>query len=251
MVAFFTVVLLFWEYFAQSLIRDLFVIPNYYVRILLPTPTQIVNAFLGNLARWPINTWVTIQEIIVGFIAGSLIGLFLGILIAYSRIAEKIVYPMAIFIRSAPLVALAPILTLWFGRGLESKVAIVVLIAFFPVVINTALGMKSVDVSLLDLLKSLSAKERQTFQKVKLPSAIPSIFAGLKVAMSTSVTAAIVGEFVGASDLGLGNMAMIALQFSQTDRIFAILGILALLGLSLFGLISLIEKIISPWYKST
>jgi ABC-type nitrate/sulfonate/bicarbonate transport system permease component len=107
--------------------------------------------------------------------------------------------------------------------------------------------MKSVEASLLDLLKSLSATESKTFLKVRLPAAVPYIFAGLKIAIATSVTGAIVAEYVGASDLGLGNMAMIAMQFSQTPRLFAILTILSILGLGLFALVTLLERLIAPW----
>lgn len=237
----FAALFLFWEYGVPAM-----GIPDY----LLPTPSTINRALLENYRHIPVNTLVTVEEIILGFVVGSGIGILIGVGVAYSKAFEKIVYPVAIFIRSAPMIAIAPILVLWFGAGITSKIVIVALVAFFPLVVNTAIGIKSVEPSLLDLLKSLSATEMETFVKVRIPWSLPYIFAGLKIAMAVSVTSAVVAEFVVA-DKGLGYMVMISLAYTDTARIFVVLGLLASIALSLFVAVTLMERILAPWASKT
>jgi ABC-type nitrate/sulfonate/bicarbonate transport system permease component len=249
----FSVIIIFWEIFSPVILRWFFADavasgtlqrdPSY----LFPAPSAVIGSLLSNTNLWPNNVLATIQEVIIGFIIGSGVGIILGIGVSYSKTIDRVVYPLALFLRSAPLVAFAPMLTLWFGRDIWSKVVVVVIIAFFPLVVSTVVGMKSVDNSLLDLMKSISAREGMIFRKVRLPWSLPHIFSGLKIAMGTSVTAAIVAEFIGASDKGLGFMAMISMAYVDTARLFAILGILAVIGLSFFGLVTLLERYLLPW----
>lgn len=213
---------------------------------LLPTPDQIVGALFKARAEILENASITILEVVLGFLIGSAVGIILGIGIAYSKILEWTIYPLAIYIKTIPLIAIAPLLTLWFGYGLESKIIMVTLITFFPLVVNTAVGIRSVDQALIDLLRSISASGTQTFLKVRLPSSVPYIFSALKVAVTLSVIGALVGEFVG-SPAGLGRLALIAMSYLDAERMFAILGVLSVLGIGLFEAIVLLETIIAPW----
>jgi NitT/TauT family transport system permease protein len=160
---------------------------------------------------------------------------------ARSRLIERMLYPLVISSQTFPKEALAPIFVIWFGFGLLPKVIIAGLISFFPVVVNTTRGLLSVDPLILDLMRSLSANHRQIFTKVRLPNAIPYLFAALKMCITLSVIGAVVGEFVGAS-AGLGHLIRLANSELATDLMFAALIALGLMGTTLFLLVDGLEK---------
>ncbi len=188
------------------------------------------------------------QEILIGFALGSAIGIFIGVAIAYSSVLEKTLYPVAVAIKVTPIVAVAPLLVIWFGPYLLSKVVVVAIISFFFPVVNTVLGLRSVDPTLIDLMKSLSAKETQIFVKVKFPAALPYIFSALKVSITASVIGSVVAEFVG-SVSGLGYLILVAAAYIDTPLIFVLIVTLSALGLILFAAVTLAERLVIPWAK--
>lgn len=212
----------------------------------MPTPYSIFRAFFRVQNELWVDFYVTTIEIVLGFFIGAVVGMLMGIGIAYSKTLESVLYPAAIVVKVIPIIAIAPILTLWFGYGMTSKIVITATVTFFPLVVNTAVGLKSVDTAMIDLLNSLSANEWHTFIKVRLPSALPFIFSALKIAITVGVIGAIVGEYVGAIR-GLGYLSLQAISYIDTPLLFLILVILAMLGLVLFASVVIVEKVFFPW----
>lgn len=208
---------------------------------ILPAPSQIFVKLIGNYALLLSHGSVTLVEAIGGFLLGATAGITCAIAMARSRVIERMLYPLVISSQTFPKEALAPIFVIWFGFGLLPKVIIAGLISFFPVVVNTTRGLLSVDPLILDLMRSLSASHRQIFLKVRLPNAIPYLFAALKMCITLSVIGAVVGEFVGAS-AGLGHLIRLANSELATDLMFAALVALGLMGTSLFLLVDGLEK---------
>jgi len=157
--------------------------------------------------------------------------------------------PLFIFINSLPIIAIAPIILLWFGYGILTNVLIAFLVSFFPVVINSATGLNEVDKELLDLVRYLHASKWQVFTKIQFPNALPYIFTGLKICSTMCVVGAIVAEFI-ASDRGLGYIIINSQFTMDTPPIFASLILVSLMGFGLFGLVSVVEKILMPWHRS-
>jgi NitT/TauT family transport system permease protein len=238
------VVLLAWQYGVQLL-----GVPSY----ILPTPTAIAVALwrgldAGLLERggyW-LHTWVTLGEIVMGFVIGSGVGLLLGTVISQIRVLEATLRMYLVAIQSLPKVALAPIIVLWFGFGLTSKVVIICLLTFFPLLVNSMAGFKAVDPERLELMRSLGANPWQIFWKVRLPSALPYIFAGLDMAAVFAVVGAVVGEFVGAQR-GLGTLILSMNSQMDTAGTFSVFIILALVGVLLHGLLRLVEHRFLFW----
>ena len=192
------------------------------------------------------HTLTTLNETLLGFFIGSVIGIFLGYIIAKSKTLEQVLSPYVVAIQTVPVIALAPLIVIWFGFGIESKVVICALIVFFPILVNTIAGMKSIDKNLLRLFKILGANKTQTFLKLEIPSILPILFAGFKIGITLAVIGAVVGEFVGAN-AGLGYLTIYASGLMDTATVFASLIQLALMGIILYTTICLIEKILIPW----
>ena len=175
------------------------------------------------------------------------LGIGLGVAVAKSRLFAETVYPVLIASQSVPKLALAPLFTVWFGFGLLPKVLIAFLIAFFPITVNTAAGLLSVDPGTLLMARSIGLTGLRHFVKVDLPSALPSLFAGIKVATTFAVVGAVVGEFLGA-DAGLGRLTLTASTTLDTTLLFAALTVLAALGLTSFALVAVVERLAIPWH---
>jgi NitT/TauT family transport system permease protein len=222
-----------WEVLAKAL-----AIPNF----ILPTPSQIFSAFIELQAALGRHVLVTVIEIVLGFVVGSGLGILLGIGMAQSSLLERMLYPVTVAVKVIPILAIAPLLILWFSSGLPSKIAVTTIIVFFPVLVNTVTGLKSVDSSFLDLMKSLSATGSQIFFQVRLPTALPYIFASLKVSITLAVIGAIVGEYVAARE-GLGFLSLLYTTFFRTADVFVVVGILAFLGIIFFGAVVAVEQV--------
>jgi NitT/TauT family transport system permease protein len=195
------------------------------------------------------NLWITVLETVLGFIAGAALAFLLGTVLALSRKTEYYCYPLIIMFQSLPKVALAPLIVIWFGLGLTSKVINAALIAFFPLMVNTVVGLRSADEDRLNLMRSLDASEVQIFWMLRLPGALPFIMAGLEVAMILALIGAIVAEFVGATQ-GLG-VLMESLNFSaDVAGVFSILFILSMLGLLLNQTIAALRRRVLFWDAS-
>ena len=189
----------------------------------------------------------TLFAVLGGFALSIAVGVPLAIMITYSPVLRRVIYPMNLALQSVPKVAIAPILLLWVGYGLKSGIVVAATVAFFPVVISTAAGLESIDRELLELTRSLDSSSLKVFLKVRLPWAMPHIFSGLKVAITLAVIGAIVAEFIGA-DTGLGYLILTNSGALKTSVVFFVLLILSLLGIALFYAVEAIERAVCPWY---
>ena len=214
----------------------------------LPPPAAVWTAFANNVAALMANTWVTLLETLAGFFLSIVVAVPLAIAISASAPLRNGIYPFLLLGQSVPKQAIAPLLLLWLGYGDGPKVVLAFLTAFFPIVVNTAIGLQMTPPEMLDLGRLLSASRWRVFTKVTFPAAMPYFFAGLKVAISLAIVGAVIGEFIGA-DRGLGQMIVVATANAQTPLAFAAILMLSLLGIALFGLICLAERIICPWYN--
>ena len=195
------------------------------------------------------HTGVTLLEALLGFAVALALGILLSALIALSPTLERALYPLVVASQAINPLAVAPLLLIWLGYGLEPKVVIVVLVCFFPIVVNTVDGLRSTDPELVRLLPSWAPARWQIVRLVRLPSALPFMLSGAKVAIAVSVIGAVIGEWVGAS-AGLGYFMIRSAAALQTARVFAAVVITALLGLALFGLVALIERRLLPWRRA-
>jgi NitT/TauT family transport system permease protein len=216
---------------------------------LLPAPTTVVAAFLAEPMFYLREAGSTILETLLGFIAAVVLGVVTAIGIVYSRFLERTLYTVLVTLNAIPKIALAPLFIIWLGTDLAPKVAIALLVAVFPIVIDTVLGLKSVEPDMLDLAKSLKGSRSRTLWKIRLPNALPSIFAGLKVGISFAFIGAIVGEFV-ASQTGLGYVVVSAQASFDTPKMFAAILLLALVGSVLFYVVEWLERMVIPWHVS-
>ncbi|MBU2497576.1 MAG: ABC transporter permease [Proteobacteria bacterium] len=214
---------------------------------LLPSPGRIITSTVKWARFLPMHTGVTLYETVAGFFLSLVIGLPLAILVVYSAVLRNTIYPILLVFQSVPKVAIAPLFLIWIGYGEMSKVLIAAIVAFFPIVVNTATGLESVEPEILELSRSLHATKLQIFFKIRFPWALPHIFSGMKVAISLAVVGAVIGEFVG-SDRGLGYLILAASGEMNTALIFGVMAILALVGIVTFTAIALLEKWICPWY---
>lgn len=223
----------------------MFNIPSY----LLPTPGAVVDAFASDPRQILDDTYYTTLEAVMGFLLALVGGMATGIVIAFSATARRIIYPYLVAIQVTPIVAIAPILVLWFGFGLMPKVAVAFLIAYFPIAINIGVGLRSPDRELINLMRSFAVSELTIFRKVRLPYSLPYLFAGVRISAPATVIGAIVGEFVS-SDRGLGFVILQAKASLDTAMLFLAIIAAALLGLSMFAVTTLLERRYLYWHES-
>ena len=217
-------------------------------RWLLPPPSSIGAELLESRSLLLRHTWVTLEEVLLGFALALVVGIALAAAIAYSRIVERAAYPFVIASQTVPVIVMAPLLLIWIGYGIWPKIIVVVLISFFPIVINTVDGLKSADPDMLNMMRTLGASRWQLFIKVQAPSSVPFLFSGIRVAIALSVIGAVIGEWVGAS-AGLGYLMTRSAPQFLTDRVFASIFILSIMGISLFALVVMAERYALPWYQ--
>jgi NitT/TauT family transport system permease protein len=217
---------------------------------LLPAPTDIWQSIVEHHASLVTHTRVTFLETMAGFGLSIIIGIPLAVLIVYSSVFDRVIYPLLIASQAVPKVALAPILLVALGYGILPKIIVAFLIAFFPVVVNTVTGLASVNRDLLKLMRSMGASKLQIFYKVRFPNAVPSMVAGFKIAITLAVVGAVVGEFVG-SRTGLGYYMLAATGNFDTPLVFACVVLLTLLGIVLFYVIALAERFLGRWNRLT
>lgn len=215
-------------------------------RIVLPSPIDILRASAVNWHVLLRECWPTFLESVLGFVLAVVIGIPFAVCVASSRLLNLTLYPILIATQSIPKVAIAPIILVWFGLGMQSKLVIAFLVAFFPIVVDTAAGMRATSAGLLELARSLRASPLQVFLKVQFPSALPFIFAGSKVAVTLAVIGAVIGEFVGSVG-GLGNLLLTANSQLDSPLAWAALVWLSALGILLFAAVVLAERIVMPW----
>ncbi len=214
--------------------------------VVLPTPDKVLTAFIARFDLILAEGWVTLKETIYGFILAVVIGIPIAVAVANSRPLNLMFYPLLIGLQSVPKVALAPIILVWLGTGMESKLAIVWLVAFFPIIVDTVAGLRSTPRELLELARSLKATPMQIFLKVQLPAALPFIITGAKVAITLAVIGAVIGEFVGSSE-GLGYLLLTATSQLDAPLAFAALFALSFLGMFVYLLVEWAERLAAPW----
>lgn len=226
---------------AWELGSRLFAIPEF----ILPSPLTIIDRAADNPAQLATNTSVTLREVVLGFLLGAAVSIPLGVVLIYSRFLERLVYPFLVAFQATPKVALAPILVVWFGFGISSKVVLAMVTAAFPIVINTVIGMRQTPREMIYLMRSLRASAWQVFLKARLPVAAPYIFGGLKIGITLAVVGAVVGEFI-ASNSGLGYLLLVANNNLDTPMLFAVVVTLAVMSGLLFYAIEAAEAILLP-----
>lgn len=217
---------------------------------ILPSPTMVGLRFVqamvdGSLVR---NTAVTLGEVLAGLVLGVSIATMLGYLLARSLKLERLLSPYIVASQSIPIVAIAPLLVIWFGPGLFSKILVCALIVFFPVLVNTVVGVRTVPEDLRDLMRSLQATRWQTLRFLELPAALPVFLGGLRIGATLSVIGAVVGEFVGAKS-GLGFLVNVGRGIYDTSLVFVAVFTLIALALILYGSVSLVEKHLLKWQQ--
>ena len=218
---------------------------------ILPSPFQVWTRFLRALSDGSLvlHAGVTLFEILAGLLVGALAATVLGYLVAKSRALERILSPYLVASQAIPLVAIAPLLVIWFGPGIFSKILICALIVFFPVLVNTVVGVRAVPAALHDLMRSLRATRGQILLKLEIPAALPVFLGGLRIGATLSVIGAVVGELVGA-DMGLGFLINVGRGQYDTALVFVAVFTLILLALALYGVVAWAEKRLLSWQEN-
>jgi NitT/TauT family transport system permease protein len=216
---------------------------------LLPPPSKVWTEFLKRYPTVMHGAWVTTQEIIAGYLLAVVVSIPLALSVAYSRFVETAIYPVVVFLQIVPKIAIAPLFIIWFGFGFTPKLLLVFLLSFFPIVVASIAGFKSVDPEIMDFARTTGASGWKMFFKIRLPQALPDIFTGLKVGAALSATAAVVAEFV-AADSGLGYLLLQYNGQLETPMVFAIVVLLSLIGLAVYYVVEIIERIAIPWHVS-
>jgi len=220
-------------------------------KLILPPIEAVVRSLWIGLVggTYWVHIGATLGEALTGYVLAILLGVVMGTIVARSWVVERTVYPYLVALQTLPKVAVAPLIIVWFGYGISSKVVIVILLSFFPVLVSTIAGIKNCDPGRLDVLRALKAKEWDIFWRVRLPSALPFIFAGLNVAAVLAILGAIVGEFVG-SKMGLGNLLMEANSQLDIAQVFSLLIILGTIGLTINALLERLNRRLLFWSES-
>ena len=213
---------------------------------ILPTPVAAIKALFNPNYQWTVNLLATLYAVLGAFVLSAVLGVLLAIVIVWNDLLLRTVMPVLILFNTLPKIALAPLFVVWMGYGIWPNIVIGTTIAFFPMVVNTAVGLASAEPEMLDLVRTLKAGKWQVLRKIRIPNAVPYIFVGLKLNATMSVIGALVGEFV-ASEKGLGSLIITSGVTMETAPIFASLILISTLGLVLYGLVVVVEQIVAPW----
>jgi NitT/TauT family transport system permease protein len=241
----FVVLNLVWELVVRA-----FAVPAY----LLPPPSAVTAALLHHAAPLARATLITSEAALCGFVLSAALGVMIGVALASARWIQRSLYPFTVFLQTVPLVAIAPLLVVWFGFGIRPVAVAAFIVSVFPVIVNTVTGLRSTEPALLDLFRLYRASWIARLGKLDLPWALPSIFAGLRVAAGLAVIGAVVGEFVASyagDDAGIGMLALTYARESRTDRLFAAVGLASLVGLALFAMVNVASRLaLRRWHVS-
>jgi ABC-type nitrate/sulfonate/bicarbonate transport system permease component len=213
---------------------------------LLPAPSEVGRALVEDRELLLPDAWVTAQEVLLGFAIAVALGVALAMLLHVSPVLRQAVYPLVVASQAVPVIVIAPILVIWFGFGMAPKLIVIALICFFPIIVNTFDGLQSVDREQVKMLQTLNASRSDVFRYLELPSSLPYLFSGAKVAVAVAVIGAVFGELVG-SDAGLGHTIQIGTAQLLTARVFAAVVILSVMAIGLFALVAALERWAVPW----
>lgn len=216
---------------------------------ILPAPTEILIQLWASGPMLLKHARVTGVEILLGFLMATVVGVVLGVAMVFSRTVERMIFPWIVAMQAVPKVAIGPLLIMWLGFGVLPKVIITFLIAVFPILVNTITGLRSAEPDMLHLLRSMGASRLRTFWYVQIPSALPSILSGMRVAVTLSVVGALVGEFIGANE-GLGYLILFANGLADAKLMFAAILVIVGLSMSLFWAIAFLDRMLLPWHVS-
>lgn len=216
---------------------------------LLPTPTAVLRAMVQDRMELGIAMLKTSAAAFLGFVASTLAGVAFAVGLSSSKTIQKAFYPYAVFFQTVPIIAIAPLLVIWFGYGMRTVIASAFVVSIFPVIANTLSGILSTDPALRDLFQLYGASGKDTLLKLRFPAALPQIFTGLRIASGLAVIGAIVGEFIGGE--GLGSVVDVARTQQRVDKVFAAVLLASVLGLALFGVINLLSAVtLKRWHAS-
>jgi len=238
-VIFFMALLLIWESISRFEVFPPFI---------LPSPSSIILSLITDFNSMRFDILITLYEALTGFIIAIILSIVIAIAMDSIISLKKTLYPVLIISQTLPIIIIAPLFIIWFGYGYTPKIVIVTLICFFPITISFLQGLSTVDRELIDLLRSMGSNKLQIYKFVKIPSAIPSFFSGLKIAATYSIMGATIGEWVGGQN-GLGVYMIRAKQSFSTDRVFAAIIVITILSILLLKTIEFIEKKNMPWLK--
>jgi NitT/TauT family transport system permease protein len=223
----------------------LFHVPPY----LLPLPGDVIRRIQEDAWFLLVHSWATVYVTLGGFLLSIVVGVPLAVLLVASQILERAIMPWLVLSQTFPKVALAPLIVVWFGLGVGPKLVIAFLVAFFPILVSTIVGLRSIERDMLELASSTRANILQTFFYFRLPTALPNIFAGMKVSVAFSVVGAVIAEWVGANQ-GLGYLLLQANANLDTSLLFAVLVILLVIGVFLYYAVEFVERLVIPWHSS-
>jgi len=223
-----------------------FAIPEYE----LPWPGAVLSSFWHSSGYLALQSWITLVEVLEGFVLAVVVGSLIALAISVSPIVERTVYALLVGLNSVPKVAVAPLLVVWFGFGVLPKVALVFMTCFFPIVISIVSGLSATPAEFIDLARSLEAKPWKAYVKIRLPNALPQVFVGLKVAMTLAVIGAVVAEFGNGTTSGLGYAISAWSGQGMTAPAFAAIALLAVLAIALFYALVGLERLLVPWART-
>jgi putative hydroxymethylpyrimidine transport system permease protein len=216
---------------------------------LIPAPSDIAQSLVDDRDLLASDAWVTAKEVLLGFALAAVLGFAFAVVMHVSDVLRRAFYPLLVASQTVPVIAIAPILVVWLGFGIGPKLVIIALVCFFPITVNTLDGLRSVDPEMTRMMRSLDAGRSQTLRRVEIPSALPFLLSGAKIAAVVAVIGAVFGEWSG-SDSGLGHLILVAQGQLQTARVFAAVVVLSALALLLFGALALIERRLAWWGRS-
>jgi ABC-type nitrate/sulfonate/bicarbonate transport system permease component len=214
----------------------------------LPAPSLIGRTLIDDRDLLADHAWVTLREVLIGFAIALVAAILLAVLIHASEVIERAIFPVVIGSQAVPIVALAPLLLVWFGYGLMPKVIVTALVAFFPITVGAVDGLSSADRETLNLLRTYGASRLRRFTMVNVPSALPALFSGMRIGVAIAVIGAVFGEYVGAN-AGLGYLMNVSSARLQTERVFAAIVVLAVMAITLFALVALLERRVLRWRR--
>ena len=214
--------------------------------LLVPAPTDIWASLVDDRDLLADNAWVTLREVLAGFGLAVAIGLAFAVALHLSPVLRRAVYPLLVASQTIPVIAIAPVLVVWLGYGIGPKLAIIALVCFFPITVNTLDGLRSVDPDATRMMRTLDARRPTILRRVELPASLPFFFSGAKIAVAFAVIGAVFGEWVGA-DEGLGHLMLVAQSQLQTDLVFAAVVVLSAFAVALFGALALLERRFAWW----
>ena len=213
----------------------------------LPSPATAFSKVFRSYDTFVTHAPVTIFEIVGGYALSIVLGVATAFVMVWSRVMEKIVSPILVFLQTIPYISVAPLLIIWFGFNIAPKIVVSFLMSYFPIVVATAAGMKAVENDMIDMVRSMSASKWQVFWKSRFPNSLPYFFSGAKIAVAFATSGAIVGEYVGA-DYGLGYLIVLSNSDTNSELLFATIIVVSAIGVGFFWLIHWIEKLCIPWH---